>query len=327
MEPTVSVVVPTKDRVQLLAAALRSIGAQGRGPLEVIVVDDGSADPDAVRHVVAELADHRVHVLRRTVPGGVSAARNLGLDKATGDLVAFCDDDDLWAPDKLAEQVVALDRTGRSWAYAGSVDISRSGTVVKGSPPPPPDEVVAGLPKANVIPGGCSGVLAERTVLTKVGGFDEGLGPCADWDLWLRLLKAGPPACAPAPLVGYRLHPANMSLNEQRMVADFHVLKARYGTVDEATFHRYLFWWALRSQRRRAALEHWVQAARSPDREFGLRLLATDLGQLLRRTAAPMLARTRYTRRLAQGMTAAAPPPLSPYAAAASSWVSRYEIR
>jgi glycosyltransferase involved in cell wall biosynthesis len=322
----VSVVVPTKDRPALIAATLRSICAQQGARIEIVVVDDGSADPGAVPAVVARLADDRVRVLRNPVPVGVGAARNRGLEATTGDWVAFCDDDDLWAPTKIAEQLRTLDRTGRSWAYAGAVDISMSGTVVKGSPPPLPDEVVATLPEANVIPGGCSGVLAERTLLVKAGGFDEELGPCADWDLWLKLLEAGPPACAAGPLVGYRLHAGNMSLNEERMVADFQVLKARYGTVNEAIFRRYLFWWSLRSQRRRAALGHWISAARARDRKFGLPLLATDLGQLLRRSAAPVLARTRYTRRLARRMTAAPPPPLSPYAASAAAWVARYEI-
>jgi len=325
VDPTVSIVVPTKDRPQLLAVTLRSICAQEGVSLEVVVVDDGSTDPTAVASVVAGLADDRVRVLRRPASEGVSAARNAGLDATTGDRVAFCDDDDLWAPDKLARQLAALDRTGRTWAYAGSVDISKAGAVVKGGPPPLPDDVVAALPKANVIPGGCSGVLADRTLLTKVGGFDTGLGPCADWDLWLRLLAVGPPACAPEPLVGYRLHPANMSLDEQRMVADFRVLKARYGTVSEATFHRYLFWWSLRSQRRRAALAHWLSAAVARDRDFGPRLLATDLGQLLRRSAAATLGRSRYTRWAVGRMTPAGSP-LNPYAAAATSWVARYAI-
>jgi glycosyltransferase involved in cell wall biosynthesis len=323
----VSVVVPTKDRPALLAATLRSICAQEAARIEVVVVDDGSADPGAVPAVVARLTDDRIRVLRNPVPAGVGAARNRGLEATTGNWVAFCDDDDLWAPEKIVKQLAALDRTGRTWAYAGAVDISGSGTVVKGSPPPLPDEVVATLPEANVIPGGCSGVLAERTLLIKAGGFDEELGPCADWDLWLKLLETGPPACADEPLVGYRLHPANMSLNEERMIADFQVLKARYGTVNEAIFRRYLFWWSLRSQRRRAALAHWLSAARARDRDFGLPLLVTDLRHLLRRSAAPVLARTRYTRHLTRRMTTAPPPPLGPYAASAASWVARYEIR
>src|SRR5215213_9289575 len=90
-EPAVTVVVPTRDRPQLLAATLRSICAQEAVSFEVVVVDDGSADPDAVPSVVARLADDRVRVLRRPVPAGVGAARNLGLAAAAGDRVGFCD--------------------------------------------------------------------------------------------------------------------------------------------------------------------------------------------------------------------------------------------
>jgi glycosyltransferase involved in cell wall biosynthesis len=324
--PLVTVVVPTKDRSALLGATLRSICAQEVARLEVIVVDDGSVDPDGVCSVVAPLHDRRVRVLRQPVSGGVSGARNRGLEEATGDWVGFCDDDDLWAPTKIVRQLRALERTGRSWAYVGAVDIDRSGRVAKGSPPPLPDSVVADLPKVNVIPGGCSGVLAQRTVLTKVGGFDPGLSACADWDLWLKLLAIGPPACAPEALVGYRLHPANMSLNEQRMVADFAVLKARYGTVNQATFERYLFWWALRSRRRGAALSHWISAARARDKEFGLGLLAADLRHLIRRTAEVILARSRFTRPVARRMSARQPDrPIDPYVVSASTWVARYE--
>ena len=325
--PLVSVVVPTKDRTVLLAATLRSICRQEAVPIDVVVVDDGSKDAEAVESVVARLKDTRVSVLRRPSPEGVSAARNHGLEATTGEWVAFCDDDDLWAPDKIVRQLRALDETGSSWVYTGAVDINRTNAVAKGSPPPAPDTVVTDLPKFNVIPGGCSGVLAARKALTQVGGFDVDLGPCADWDLWLKLLRLGPPACAPEALVGYRLHPANMSLNEERMVSDFAVLRARYGTLNEATFRRYLFWWSLRSQRRAAAFRHWVGAARARDRIFPVRLLASDLRYLLRKSAEAVLLRTKYGRWAVRQPAAAAPEQQSdPYVASARHWVAQCEL-
>ena len=75
----------------------------------------------------------------------------------TPEWVAFCDDDDLWAPDKIIRQLKALDQSKCTWAYTGAVDINKLNVVTKGSPPPTPDTVVADLPKFNVIPGGCSG--------------------------------------------------------------------------------------------------------------------------------------------------------------------------
>ena len=98
--PEVSVVVPTHNRSGLLAQTLHSVLWQRGVDLEVLVVDDGSADDTA--EMVAGLADPRIRLLRHDHPQGVSAARNRGVAAASGRWLAFCDDDDLWAPDKLA---------------------------------------------------------------------------------------------------------------------------------------------------------------------------------------------------------------------------------
>jgi hypothetical protein len=128
-------------------------------------------------------------------------------------------------------------------------------------------------------------------------------------------------------LVGYRLHPANMSLDEERLVADFTVLRARYGTVNEATFRRYLFWWSLRSQRHRAAFRHWLAATRAPDRTFPVRVLGSDLTYLLRNSAKALLARTKYGRWAVRPQSAAAPQrEPDPYIAAARQWIAGCEL-
>src|SRR6476620_3195330 len=98
--PTVSVIVPTHNRVRLLPLTLQSVLWQQGVQLEVIVVDDASAAD--VRGTVEALDDPRVRVLRQELPQGVCMARNRGVAEAGGSWVAFVDDDDLWAPDKLA---------------------------------------------------------------------------------------------------------------------------------------------------------------------------------------------------------------------------------
>jgi glycosyltransferase involved in cell wall biosynthesis len=324
VEPLVSVIVPTRDRPELLTTTLRSIVQQHSVPLEIVVVDDASSDSDAVPAVVEALDDGRIRILRQPVSAGVSTARNRGLAASTGTWIAFCDDDDLWAPDKIDRQVHAVCTSGRSWAYTGAVDINQANVVTKGSPPPSPDDVVRNLPRYNAVPGGCSSVLVARAALVQTGGFDVGLGPCADWDLWLRLLRLGPPACVPEPLVAYRLHPANMSLSQQRMVADFAVLRGRYGTVEEATFRRYLLWWSLRSRHRRAAFSHWVFALRAGDRSFSPRLLVEDFGSLVRESADELLSRGTRGRWITRRAATAAPSPTAdPYLDAARRWVAQ----
>ena len=106
----VTVVIPTRDRGHLLPRSLRSALAQRDVTLEVVVVDDGSVPPAAHNKVVARVCatDARVRVLRHMTPKGVSAARNSGIEAATGRWIAFLDDDDIWAPQKLASQLAAL---------------------------------------------------------------------------------------------------------------------------------------------------------------------------------------------------------------------------
>jgi len=116
MTELVSVVIPTRDRWELLPRAVRSVLAQEHAELHVVVVDDGSVSP-APRDGV--FADPRVQVVRRKRSGGVAAARNAGLERARGGWVAFLDDDDIWAPAKLAAQLAAARAVGRPRARRG----------------------------------------------------------------------------------------------------------------------------------------------------------------------------------------------------------------
>ena len=112
-EPAVSVVIPTRNRADLLREALASVLAQTLLPFEVIVADDASTD--ATAEVVATFGD-AVQFVRQEHAGG-SAARNLGVSRARGDLIALLDSDDTWHPAKLERQV-ALHRqvSGLAWS-------------------------------------------------------------------------------------------------------------------------------------------------------------------------------------------------------------------
>ena len=120
--PDISVVIPTRNRRRLLALALASVLDQRGVRLEVIVVDEASTD-DTVE-MVRSIADPRVRLVRHAVPLGKSAARNRGIAESVGDWIAFLDDDDLWAPDKLRLQLQALRAERRAWAYTGAVNMT-----------------------------------------------------------------------------------------------------------------------------------------------------------------------------------------------------------
>jgi glycosyltransferase involved in cell wall biosynthesis len=260
--PDVSVVVPTHDRRRLLRQTLASILWQREVDFEVIVVDDGSSDGTA--DAVARLGDARVRLVRHDTPQGVAAARNRGIAEATGAWLAFCDDDDLWAPDKLARQLQAAHQTGRSWVYTGEVRIDLRQRIVGGThPPPPPEQVASRLPHWNLVPGGCSSVIASRAALAATGWFDTRLRNLADWDLWIRLGRASPPAWVPGLLVGYRLHGGSASRDTMSILAEADLLDLRDGVaVDRGDLEHYLGLLCLRSGRQRDALRHLATAAR-----------------------------------------------------------------
>jgi glycosyltransferase involved in cell wall biosynthesis len=274
----VTVVVPTRNRSALLAMTLRSVLRQRDVELEVIVVDEGSSDGTAA--MLSRLADARVRVLRNEVPSGVSTARNRGAAAAVGEWLAFVDDDDLWAPDKLAQQLRAAASTSRDWVYTGSVSISEEGHVIYGRPPLPPEQMTAVLPRYNAIPGGGSNVVVHRAAWERVGPFDTRLRNTEDWEMWIRLAKHGLPACVNRPLLAYRVHGMNASLDIAEIVRGTKLIERLHRTTaDWGHIHRWLAESYLRRGRRFAALGQLLRAAMGGQ----LQGVAEDIADIVRR--------------------------------------------
>lgn len=277
--PAVSVVVPTHDRERFLRQTLRSVLGQRDVDLELVVVDDGSP-AGQVPAVVADLGDDRVRVLRNDFAGGVSAARNLGVAAARGRWLAFCDDDDLWAADKLRAQLAVAGDGWQGWVYTGAVNVNEAGRVVGGRPPLPPQEVAELLPRRNTVPGGGSAVLVDRALLDRAGPFDTRLHNTEDWDLWIRLSRLETPRWVPAPLVGYRVHRGGSSLVTRQIVRGAEEIERRYGgPLDRATLYRHLGRLAARGGRRGEAMRWYARTALRSGRYWrdGLPADALDL--------------------------------------------------
>ena len=262
MTPTVSVVIPTHDRKNLLLLAIRSVLRQDGVDLEVIVVDDGSTDGSS--EAVRSIDDPRVRILHHGAARGVSTARNAGAAAAVGSWIAFLDDDDVWSPHKLHRQLSAAEEARSSWVYAGAVAIDLQGRLLAGDPPPSPAQLVSELPTRNLMPAGSSNVMIRAADLISIGGFDPDLRHLADWDLWLRMVSVSRPAVANEPLVGYRIHPAQATLDTTGMIEEAHVLSMRHGT-DPASIDRWLAWSHLRRGRRKEAIRAYGRAVSSGD--------------------------------------------------------------
>jgi glycosyltransferase involved in cell wall biosynthesis len=190
----VSVVIPTCNRAGLLRRAIASVLRQTYDHLEVIVVDDASTDD--TRDVVESFNDRRIRYVRHATNRGGSATRNTGLDAATGQYIAFLDDDDEWVPEKTQKQLDVL-RHFDAVLCASSVD-GRSKAKQR------PKEVIAprDLRRSPYAVGG-TGVLMAKAAIVKDLRFDEQLPICQDWDLFIRIAQRCDVAYLNEPLLIY----------------------------------------------------------------------------------------------------------------------------
>lgn len=198
----ISVIIPTYNRALHLVRAIESVLAQRRPCDELIVVDDGSTDETPV--LVERLAAGSVvpiHLLRQE-NRGASAARNLGIRRARGELIAFLDSDDWWLPNKLALQAAAMtaqpevliSHTRERWFRRGQRVNQK-----KKHDPPHGDIFAASLGMCVV---GMSTVMARRQLFDRYGLFNEALPCCEDYDLWLRVGCREPFLLVAEPLTG-----------------------------------------------------------------------------------------------------------------------------
>lgn len=270
MKPFISVVIPTRNRRQLLELTLRSVLRQREVELEVLAVDEAS--DDGTEDMLAGHADPRVRHIRHTRPQGVAMARNRGIREATGTWVALLDDDDLWGPDKLLRQVRAAEQAAAGWACSGAVAVDGELQVVEVYRPMRPADMRRNLASHNPVPAGSSNVIARRELLEQVGLLDAGLRHLADWDLWRRLAATGEPAVVAHPAVAYRLHSSNASLGTAGIIEEARMIEARSaGPIDWGAIHNWMAVNHLRQGQRGAAARAYLRAFGAGHRRSALR--------------------------------------------------------
>lgn len=183
MSPTVSVIIPTYNRWPLVGAAIESVLAQSYGEFEIVVVDDGSTDDTA-----QQLGRFGSRLRNLKQPHrGVSAARNLAVRHARGSYLAFLDSDDLWLPEKLTVQTAFMEQNPKVQICQTEEIWIRNGVRVNPKAKhrkPSGDIFISSLELCLVSP---SAAMLTRELFERVGGFDENLPVCEDYDLWLRI--------------------------------------------------------------------------------------------------------------------------------------------
>lgn len=214
----VSVVIPAYNAERTLAEAIQSILDQTYSPLEVVVVDDGSTDGT---EAVARRFGAPVRYVRQK-NAGPSAARNTGLAQARGEYVTFVDSDDAFRPERVAVLVKALRQASPAavfaatdgWLWDGEQYVHR---FTLSHPTPGERSLTDFLDYNRTIVG----ILARRSVLLDVGGFQPDLWRSEDYHLWIRLLAAGHTyVYVPEPLYLYRLQLGTLSRNEELLRQD-----------------------------------------------------------------------------------------------------------
>jgi glycosyltransferase involved in cell wall biosynthesis len=185
--PLVSVVMPCFNAAPYVSEALGSALGQTYGNVEAVVVDDGSTDGsvEIVSRLAAEHAG-RIHLFH-TARGGPYPARNVGLQHAKGELIAFLDADDWWLPGALGKLYGALVEHEADIAYCGWQNV---GEGIRSAPYVPP-AYEEGDPVAEFVrtcPWPIHAALVRREIVDRLGGFSERRYASMDYDFWLRAL-------------------------------------------------------------------------------------------------------------------------------------------
>lgn len=269
--PTVTCIVATNRVSRFLDEALSSAADQSHAPLEILVVDDGSPEPERLDAATSAINGARVIHRRHE---GVAAARNAGAAQATGEWIAFLDDDDRWAPSRLERQLADLVEVPDAVVgYCGMRTIDTDGQAIMAG------EHVQVRGRADVLRRR-TGVLAGNTLIRRsafnaVGGFDESLRFAEDLDLVIRLSSHGSFVMTPADLLDYRLHAGNSTGRYRDLVRGIDVVLRRHADAAQrdgdaeagralrdsrAANGRYAWWSASRAMRARGVMRHPIAA-------------------------------------------------------------------
>ena len=225
----ISVVLPAYNRRNTVRKAVESVLNQTERDIECIVVDDASTDDTA--GVLTEISDSRLRIIRLTENSGACHARNVGVQAAKGEYIAFQDSDDCFHPDKLERQLALLKETGADVVFCGMNRIC--GQQMEAFPAYVPDKCITriDLLEANLASTQCIFGKAEAFRNTP---FDEDMPRLQDWALMLELAKKYIVRGEATPLVDVYVQPDSLSNQPKKLFPALRRIYLRYAETINA---------------------------------------------------------------------------------------------
>lgn len=201
-----SVIIPTYNRIDLLAKAIESVNNQTFNDFEIIVVNDNPGEKSRVDELVTKFI--RVRVIHHPISKGGNAARNSGILHSNGEYIAFLDDDDIWLPEKLALHLKEHEQNpAAGLVFSNCLYIYNNKNIADHVYSPKiPSDVIKAMGNAQFCPATSSIVSIKRECVEKCGLFDENLASFQDWDYWFRIAHLFKFEHIPIVLAHYRQH-------------------------------------------------------------------------------------------------------------------------
>lgn len=226
MKTLISVIIPNFNRQHLIQRAIESINQQNYPNVEIIVVDDKSTDQSVsiIRDLQKQQDNLSLFVVEEN--SGANACRNIGVEKARGEYLAFLDSDDYFLPTKLEKQVRILqDRPEVGFVVTGfgaKVVHTLSEGII------PLKETI----KQNNL-GGFSTLMVRKELFQQVGGLDSNLLSCQDWDLFLKLLQVSQGYKLAEDLVTYEVQEDSISKNATKVIQGYQIVSQRARAINQ----------------------------------------------------------------------------------------------
>jgi len=242
----VSVVITTyKRNIEVLQRALESVLRQTYKDFELIIVNDNPDNDNANEFIEKFIQDNnndnRIEYIHLEKNSGACVARNIGAQKATGEYIAFLDDDDEWYADKLEKQVAAISCNNNCSLVTGYVILDNK--IIYNQGMEYQGNVIEKLLAGNFI-GGSSVPLIRKDIFDIVGGFDEKYLSSQDYNLWIKLAKKGEIIFLKSPLIRYYMSNDSITGNTYKRMAGWKMILKDFKEdyiVYPKSFHRFVY--------------------------------------------------------------------------------------